>query len=321
MKFRFGMKAAIALLLTLIISSSWAASNKPVVAVGEITSAVQEFNTMSIQLAIENALAKTGKYTMMERTRLDTLLQERGLSAAGITEGDGSLSGFSGVDYLVYGSVSNITVASKNLFIMMNCDASVSMNIRVVDVSSGEIRFSENVTIEKTVGTSPTEEDPCSGISLSNLNVIGEDASDGIANKMTTAIFPIKVARARGDEVYLNYGEGTLSKSDILSIKEMGEGFVDPDTGEVLGAEETTTAVIVVVDVRTKFSIGEIVAQSGAINAGDIAYPLDGKSSAKQAKKCQKSSEKKEKDCAKGGKRCEKSNARMKKDCGALMEL
>ena len=314
-------KMALSALVLLLLAVNSSASNKPVIAVGEITSAVSEFNTMSIQLAIENALAKTGKYTIMERTRLDSLLQERGLSAAGITQGDGSLGGFSGVDYLVYGSVSNITVGQKNMFIVMNCDASLSMNIRVVDVGSGEIRFSENVTIEETVGTSGTDKDPCYGISLASINVLGEDASDGIANKMTTAIFPIKVARSVGTEVYLNYGEGTLAKSDILSLKSIGEGFVDPDTGEVLGAEETTTAVIVVSDVRPKYSIGEIVAQVSPVSVGDIAYILEGRSSEKQAKKCQSSTAKRDKDCAKGGKRCQKSLERMKKDCGDLLDL
>lgn len=310
----------IAGLLSLLANLAYA-NNKPVVAVGEITSAVQDFNTMSIQLAIENALSKTGKYTIMERTRLASLLEERGLSAAGITDGNGSLGGFSGVDYLVYGSVSNITVARKNLLIVMNCDASLSMNIRVVDVNSGEIRFSENVSVEDTVATSAADEDPCVGISLANVNIMGEDASDGIANKMTTALFPIKVAQSRGDQVYLNYGEGTLAKNDILSIKSVGEGFVDPDTGEVLGAEETTTAVIVIAGVRPKYSIGEVVSQNTAVNVGDIAFPLNSREGARSVRKCQSSSAKREKACTKSGSRCDKSTTRMKLDCGALMEL
>ena len=318
-------KVTASLFVAIILSATIlsAKANKPVIAVGEITSAVQDFNTMSIQLAIENALAKTGKFTMMERTRLDELLKERGLSASGITTGNSSLGGFSGVDYLVYGSISNISIARKNMFIVMNCDAALSMNIRVVDVNSGEIRFSENINVDETVGTSGSEEDPCYGITLSSINVMGEDASDGIANKMTTALFPIKVVRVRGAQVYLNYGEGTLQKGHILSIKEIGEGFIDPDTGEVLGAEETTTAVIVVDDVRPKFSIGEIVSQINSPQLGDVAFPLEGKNSVRQVKKCQTAMGRRDKDCTKdrGGKRCEKSSTKAQSECSALMEL
>ncbi|MDA0892753.1 MAG: hypothetical protein O3C15_10605 [Proteobacteria bacterium] len=318
------IKKIVALFIVLTSPLAFSQSNKPVIAVGQITSAITQFNTMSIQLALENALSKTGKFTIMERTRLDSLLKERGLSAAGITEGNASLGGFSGVDYLVYGSVSNITVSSKNLFIIMNCDATLSMNIRVVDVNSGEIRFSENLTAEQTVNTSPTDQDPCSGISLSSVNVIGEEASDGIANKMTMALFPIKVARVSGNEVYVNYGEGTLQKNRILSIKTIGEGFTDPDTGEVLGAEETTNAVIVVSDVRPSFSIGEVVVKRADVKIGDIAYLLEkSKRNERQVSSCVSAQTQRQKDCGKDpeGKRCASSMNKMSSACGALMEL
>ena len=74
------MKKLTLLLCMMFCTTIFSQSNKPVIAVGEITSAVGGFNTLSIQLALENALQKTNKYTMMERTRLDALLQERGLS-------------------------------------------------------------------------------------------------------------------------------------------------------------------------------------------------------------------------------------------------
>ena len=103
--------------VSLVFSGLGFSQNKPVIAVSEITTGIGNFSTMSIQLALENALQKTNKFTIMERSRLDSLLQERGLSAAGITDGitDGisDYSGFSGVDYLVYGSVSNVTVPIK----------------------------------------------------------------------------------------------------------------------------------------------------------------------------------------------------------------
>ena len=258
----------IALLTCLIISTTiYSQSNKPVIAVGEITSAVGGFDTLSIQLALENALQKTNKYTMMERTRLDALLQERGLSMSGMTDGRADISGFSGVDYLVYGSVSNISIERTNALIAFSCDASLSMNVRVVDVNSGEIRLSESVFVEKNLQTVFDENvDPCGGITLSNINIMGEDTSDDIANKLTTAIFPIKVARVSKGQVYLNYGSGSLQPGQPLTIKEIGEGFLDPDTGEVLGAEETTTAVIVVADVRKSYSIADIVVSLSLIH-------------------------------------------------------
>jgi hypothetical protein len=318
------MRFLIVMVCVLLAAPLRAESSKPVIAVGEITSAIQAFNTMSIQLAIENALTKTGKYSIMERTRLASLLEERGLSMSGITNGNDSMGGFSGVDYLVYGSVSNVTVEQKNLLIMLNCDATLSMNVRVVDVNSGEIRFSENITAEETVGTSPTDGNPCAGISLANVNVIGEQAADGIANKMTTALFPIKVARVARGQAYLNYGEGTLQPGEFLSIKVLGEGFVDPDTGEVLGADETTTGILEVVDVRSGFSIADIVYKESDINVGDVAQTLgDGRSVKSAVKRCSSDRARMRKDCDKdsGSKRCERGEEKAETSCAALLSL
>tara|TARA_Y100001970_G_C14210893_1_gene846847 strand:+ start:1277 stop:2194 length:918 start_codon:yes stop_codon:yes gene_type:complete len=305
------------------MSTTVYSQGKPVIAVGEITSAVGDFNTMSIQLSLENALQKTNKYTMMERTRLNSLLQERGLSMSGVTDGRSDLSGFSGVDYLVYGSVSNVAIERKNALIAFSCDASLSMNIRVVDVNTGEIRLSESVNVEAVLNTTFDESDPCYGVSLANINIMGEETADDIANKLTTAIFPIKVARVSKGQVYLNYGQGSLQEGQPLTIKEIGEGFLDPDTGEVLGAEETTTAVIVVTDVRKSFSIGDIVVSDSPINVADIAYKIEGRNSAKAVKKCSSDSKKAVKACEKdsSGKKCKQANTRKTKSCSVLLDL
>lgn len=309
---------------TLIASSALAQANKPVIAVGEITTAIGEFSTMSIQLALENALQKTNKFTIMERTRLDTLLAERGLSASGITDGISDYSGFSGVDYLVYGSVSNITVENKNVFIAANCDASLSMNIRVVDVATGEIRMSESVKVRETVNTVlDAKQNACAGISLSSINVLGEEVSDGIANKMTMGIFPIKVARVNGKQIYLNYGASTISRGQILTLKSIGEGFVDPDSGEVLGAEEETTAVIIATDVRDNFSIGEIVANRSMPAVGDIAYVLDSRKEKKSVESCVKATESALKSCEKksDSKSCRSNSEKKISACSAILDL
>ena len=308
----------------LVASSALAQSNKPVIAVGEITTAIGEFSTMSIQLALENALQKTNKFTIMERTRLDTLLAERGLSASGITDGISDYSGFSGVDYLIYGSVSNITVENKNVIIASNCDASLSMNIRVVDVATGEIRMSESVNVNDTVNTVlDAQQNACAGISLSSINILGEEVSDGIANKMTMGIFPIKVARVNGTQVYLNYGSSTISQDQILTLKSIGEGFVDPDTGEVLGAEEETTAVIIATDVRDNFSIGEIVANRSIPAVGDVAYILDSRNDRRSVQSCVKATASALKSCDKSpdSKSCRSNSEKKDRACSAMLDL
>ena len=101
------------------------------------------------------------------------------------------------------------------------------MNIRVVDVATGEIRLTESVQVEDIVNTvMDANQNACYGINLSSINILGEDVSDGIANKLTMSIFPIKVANVNGSQVYLNYGENTISPNQILTVK-AGGGFLD----------------------------------------------------------------------------------------------
>lgn len=318
------MKKITLFTIFMLTTAIYSQSTKPVIAVGEITSAVGGFDTLSIQLSLENALQKTNKYTMMERTRLNSLLKERGLSMSGVTDGRADISGFSGVDYLVYGSVSNISIQRKNALIAFSCDASLSMNVRVVDVNTGEIRLSEQVQVEKNLNTVFDENvDPCGGITLSNINIMGEDTSDDIANKLTTAIFPIKVARVNNGQVYLNYGSGSLQPGQPLTIKEVGEGFMDPDTGEILGAEETTTAVIVVGDVRKSYSIADVVVSNAQINVSDIAYTINGKKSQKLVKQCSSDASRAIKECSKNetSKKCKSAVKKKSQSCSRLLDF
>ena len=54
--------------VSLVFSGLGFSQNKPVIAVSEITTGIGNFSTMSIQLALENALQKTNKFTIMERS-------------------------------------------------------------------------------------------------------------------------------------------------------------------------------------------------------------------------------------------------------------
>ena len=131
--------------LVAVLSSALAIaqSNKPIVAVGTFESSFSNYDTRNIQTAIETALSKTQKFSLMERGRLDQLLAEQGMSAGGIVGGSGQIGGFDGVDYLIYGRVTQLGLEAKNLFIMSACEAKLGIDIRVVDVRTGEIRLSE----------------------------------------------------------------------------------------------------------------------------------------------------------------------------------
>jgi len=70
-------------------------------------------------------------------------------------------------------------------------------------------------------------------------------------------------------KVTINGGENAgLKNGDILVVIRKGEEMKDPETGEVLGSEETTVAEIKVSDVKPKYAVADLVTGSG-VQAND----------------------------------------------------
>ena len=305
-----GLNTFISFLFVLMSGLVVADSNKPIVAVGTFESSFNDYDTRNIQTAIETALLKTQKFSIFERGRLDQLLKEQGMAAAGLVGGSGQIGGFEGVDYLIYGRVTQLGLESQNLLIMSACEAKLGIDIRVVDVKTGEIRLSETLQQDDQVNTADSNSDPCRGITISAFDNLTASTARELAEKLTQSLFPVKLAKVSDGEVYLNYGEGFLDNGEVLKVVSLGEGFEDPDTGEIIGAEEELRAVIKVTKLRPKFSIAQIVLQNGSLSVGDVANRLSKKAQKnadKMIKSCQKSMASMEKTCKKSGDKCDKA--------------
>ena len=306
-------------LVWVLAGSATGQRSLPVIAVADVHSPFRAVDGPAVRLAIENTLARTGKFKLMERARLNTLLEERGLSVQGIADGTASLGGFSGVDYLVYGNVVDATFAIRRKFGSRSCLATAELNVRTVDVNTGEIRASESVDFTAEVASVPTilktettPEDPCSLVTPGMLERHCRDAGVEIAAKITIALFPIRIVRVNRGDLFLNYGSPALALGDYLKVVELGEGFVDPDTGETLGAEEEDLAFLAVKDVRSKYSIAEValsLSPNESVEVGDVAFKLDAveaKALTKRLKNLRKEREKRERDCRKAQERARK---------------
>ncbi len=314
-------------LVWVLAGSATGQRSLPVIAVADVHSSFKAVDGSAVRLAIENTLARTGKFKLMERARLKTLLEERGLSVQGIADGTASLGGFSGVDYLVYGNVVDATFAIRRNFGSKSCLATAELSVRTVDVNTGEIRASESVDFTAEVASVPTilktertPQNPCSLVTPGMLERHCRDAGVEIAAKITTALFPMKIVRVNRGNLFLNYGSPALTSGDYLKVVKLGEGFVDPDTGETLGAEEEDLAFLAVKDVRSKYSIAEValsLSPNESVQVGDVAFKLDAvdakalkkrlkdrrKAEQKRLKNLRKQRERRERDCRKAQER------------------
>jgi curli biogenesis system outer membrane secretion channel CsgG len=293
-------------ILLLIITSIFipeisSQSSKPVIGIGEMTSSVGG-DVKSFQSMLETAIANTNKFDLIERSRIGDIINEQALSSGGITNGNSNIGGISAVDYLIYGSITKLGVETSEFslgdFESASADGVMSVDLRVVDVATGSIRISETVEVEASVASALNIDGrSMGGDEADPLNTVQRLAANEIATKISLNIFPIKIINIKDNQAYLNYGSSTLSKckwssekSCYLKIVELGEGFVDPDTGEVLGAEETYIGAVEVVDPKSKYTIANIL--EGDLNRGDIAYFMS-KSEGNKLKKAIKKKKKK----------------------------
>lgn len=256
------------------ISSFWAAQSnaqtptgKPIVAIYQMDDVAQTGQADAFSRMIETSIAATNKFRIIERERLGKLIGEQARAKSGLvtTNRPGRVGGFEGADFLIYGSITNVSVSQKSdvgasmlgsLFAPQgstvscsNTVATVSIDIKITDADSGEIRYVRR--IDETLKSASA----CSGTAQIDTSVLLRSAADKIAAGIVTAIYPIQIATVQADGVYiLNYGEGSVQPGATMSVFTKGEEFVDPATGEKLGNNETLLGLIRITDVTARFS-------------------------------------------------------------------
>tara|TARA_B100001013_G_C24531331_1_gene410888 strand:- start:99 stop:911 length:813 start_codon:yes stop_codon:yes gene_type:complete len=240
---------------------------------------------------LETAISQTNKFELMERSRMDDVLGEQALSAGGLTEGSGQIGGLGGIDYLIYGSITKLGTTSNAVAIGGigggGQKAEMSVDIRVVDVTTGSIRISKTVEDSAKSG---------SAFAMEGLAVGGEEAdplgdvqrktANKVAGMIAMEIFPLKVINVSKGQAYVNYGPPAVKKGRFYKVVELGEGFMDPDTGEMLGQDELYIGAIEITDTKSKYSIGTVL--EGKIERGQIAFSMgekEGKKLKSAAKK------------------------------------
>ena len=236
---------------------------------------------------LETSIIKTGKMDVMERNQMtNTILDEQLLGQEGITESGGQLGGLTGLDYVIYGTITKF--GSKQSGFKINTSqglgrklgrktgglmgsglktskitAVMGVNVKVTDVSTGAIIIADEVDAEAESGksfsvggieTGKTAGDP--------FAIVQHIVAKKMAEKIVTHHIPIKVIKVQDDgTLIVNYGDVFLSIGERLAAFEVGESFVDPDTGGILG-------VVEVVRVDARFSRARVVGKPFAVSAG-----------------------------------------------------
>ena len=233
-----------------------------------------------------NALIKTEHFRVFERIKLDAILEEQDFQVySGRVDPSTAvkIGKMLGVDLIVTGSVTSI-VYQKSGGIKLGpvslkkSAASATITIRAINVTTGEIIFSE-VKKGTTSKSGVSIRIPVAGgLGLSSESVadifsaiedVCQQAAVEFAAKMDSRAivvsslslegYVVKVESTSSGEitqVYINLGENSgITVGDEIKISQEGEVILDPKTQEVLDRELILVAQARIIQVKENISI------------------------------------------------------------------
>ncbi|AFZ46817.1 Curli production assembly/transport component CsgG [Cyanobacterium stanieri PCC 7202] len=246
-------------------------------------------------------LVDTRKYRVIERSRLDDILNEQGLADSGLVDpGTAAQIGrLLGAELIMVGSITQFDLQERGTgfglfgFSLGNQTkkALVTLNTRVINSTTGEIVMSAEGQAEVSQVDGDVR---IRGVNLGTatnndgtlLTVATRDAIREVIQQMDSrqtelsAIGRVSpntsglVADVAGNSVIINRGSNHGYRNGLrLSIERVSREVTDPETGEVIRRVTDQVGVIELQDVDSSSSEGRIISGSG-FRVGDIASPM-----------------------------------------------
>lgn len=269
------------LLLIFFSDNLFPQENLPIVAVSQFEQTFQNdrrrrlaSNPDNYEAMLETQLIKVGRFRVYEINKLEEVLREQGLQES--LSGNNTQIKIDGVDYLVYGAITDMSSEAKEFntggFATIRVTNRFGVDIKIVDALSGEIRRAESIVAVIDSGSGVATK------SFSNVEVgtNGLVEAQRIVAKRSAAllaesIFPIRVVDIFNDEIYLNYGDSILSVGDRLKVIQEGREIIDQDTGLSLGSRQKVLGEIEITSADSNMSIAKITKNNAEFTVGSIA--------------------------------------------------
>lgn len=245
-------------------------------------------------------LVKKGNFRVMERERLAAILEEKNLTVSGDIDPKTAvkLGKMIGVEYLIAGAVTELGVADRDVSVpsglfggrlpsvnvrSQKMDAAV--DARAFSTSTGEIVWADTAS-ESTSDSSVYVAGAGGGVedhrkldrllrpvvvkladSLSQTKI----STSGLGGASDASGMVGKIAKAGGGAIYVNVGsEAGIKEGDEYDVFRPGEEIKDPDTGEVLGANEMKVGRIKVIAIRGPRLSSAIALSGSGYKPGDV---------------------------------------------------
>lgn len=253
---------------------------------------VQDDISSGVTDMFTTALFKTGKYTLIERAKLDAVLAEQNLGASGaVNPATAARVGkILGVDAIITGKITDFGVKESKFGAsginiggtwvgggVKTTEVKCGLDIRMINTSTAALMAAE--TAEDIQSSSSISADfNWTSVDLGanwDSTLIGQATRNAVGKIIAKLAGGVglsgKVASVSGNVVKINIGKGSdLAPGTILEVVREGEAITDPDTGEVLEREQNVIGEIKVTEVKDNLSDCTIISGSGSIQKGDL---------------------------------------------------
>jgi len=226
----------------------------------------------------ENATL-SGKFSVIERQKLDLVLKEQGLATAGALDSQtaAKVGKILGIKYILTGGIDKFSINTTRggiggLGVGGNLVQSrATINMRFVDTTTAErvVSVAADAEVRKGGGFlrgTSLSRDAEWGIASETIQkasqaVVDKLVAGGYLAKISAGVDAVagvegRIIKVDGDRAFINMGSASgIKVGDKFRIFNVGEVLIDPDTGAKLGALEKETGTAVVTEVQEKFAI------------------------------------------------------------------
>ncbi len=195
-------------------------------------------------------LVKSGKFIVVERDRMNKLMEEQKLQSQGVIDSQTAvqLGQIMGLEAIVVGSVSQFGVKKEGSDYLISQSkqqvAEVAVDLRLIDVQSGQVILADSgkgrAKSKKAsflgMGTKGGYDETLEGEALRAALV---QFVDNAASQLNKKAWSCMVADASGNELYLNAGQDSgLETGMKLDCYRQGAEIRDPRSNQVIGHRE-----------------------------------------------------------------------------------
>ena len=242
-------------------------------------------NTIDTEFS-ENPLL-SGKFSVIERDKLNLVMKEQGLGASGALDPQSAakVGRILGIKYILTGGIDKFNINNTKAGfggIGGNLQQSnATINMRLIDTTTAErlLSVSADGQVKKgggsVLGASSSQNSEW-GLASETIQktakaLVAKFAAGGNIDKLSTAIVAAnlegRVIKVEGKQAWVNIGGSSGVKvGDKYTFFNVGDALVDPDTGVKLGADEKQSGAGSVSEVQEKYAI---ITFTGAAKAKD----------------------------------------------------